>query len=96
MMEVSDKSRWVEIAITITVSAVTSAVAVAWSIATSLSDFRSKLAELGRNEIELAAQIRIIDAHQDEAGIRIAVQEAHYADILSRLNEMAAYIKVRK
>jgi hypothetical protein len=89
----ADKSRWVELAITIMVSAVTSSVAVTWSIATNLESIRAKQAEHDRSIIELQSRLSVVDNHQDDQGIKIATLDAHYIDILARLNEISAALK---
>lgn len=83
-----DKSRWAELAITILVSAVTSAIAVSWSLSSMLTEFRAELAQHDREIIGLDARISAVDNHAGDADTKIAVLEAHYLAIKETLDEI--------
>lgn len=88
-----DKSRWTELAITIAVSAITSAFAVSWSLSSALTEFRTKLDQHGREIIGLDARLVAIDNHAGKSDTKIAVLEAHYNAIDKSLDEIKVYLK---
>lgn len=80
------RSRWIELAASILVSAVTSAVVISWQLAKALTEYQLVQSV---HESRLTAVERLISqasAENSAQTAQIAVQDSRYMEILRRLD----------
>jgi septal ring factor EnvC (AmiA/AmiB activator) len=84
------RARWIEIAISIIASIVTSALVVSWSLSATLSQYGEKLSQHDRQYQNLDERVSAISAQTAAHGAQIAVTEAHFQDLVRRLEAFEA------
>lgn len=89
-------ARWIELGITIVVSAMSSSVIAAWIISSTLATMQANISENKRRIDENSYAIQnqaTLDAVQQE---RIATTQARFEDILRRLDRIETKLDSRK
>lgn len=82
------RSRWLELAITIAVSAVTSAVAVSWSLAGTLSKLQTRIEEHDRRIANAEIAVGTLQTLDSAQSSQIAVGDARYAELIRRVDQL--------
>jgi mannitol-specific phosphotransferase system IIBC component len=84
----ADRARWAEIAISVGLSILTSAVVMAWTLSSKLAAFENtleaqdkRIAKVERDDAEQAVD------HRDQES-RIAVQETRWSEVVRRLDSI--------
>lgn len=80
--------RLIEIALSVVASVITSAVVVAWTISSTLSELRTKSDQNAVQLNAIGASIQALQGHDTIQSEQIARAEAHYDDIVRRLDSI--------
>lgn len=82
------RARLVEMAISVGASVITSAVVVAWTISASLTSFRERIDSFDRQMRANGEQIASLNARDLAQVSQLSATDAHYQDILRRLDSI--------
>ena len=82
------RARLLEVSISVIASVITSAVVVAWTISATLARMQARIDEHAAAIIEQSDRLNNLRDKDQAQGEAIATVEAHYADILRRLDSI--------
>lgn len=93
---VDRRSRLIEIAISVSASMISSSLVAAWTMSGLLSDLRNKQAEHDRVLTNNTQEIRALNTRDMMQISQQAASDAHYQDILRRLDSIDRKLEVRQ
>ncbi len=88
-----NRNRWIELAIVTAASAITSGIAVTWSLSATLTEIKTKGDAQEKNIVVINSTIAAIQSTNNLHSTQIAVTDANYQNILRRLEEINQRLK---
>lgn len=90
------RARLLEVFISVLASVVSSAVVVAWTISATFSEYSTRLEEHDRRFSATQSQLEALSVRQLTQERQIATSDAHYVDILRRLDSIDRKLEGRR
>jgi hypothetical protein len=81
-------SRWIELAVSVGASVLTSAIVVSWTISATLAELRVRVDGNTAADVSLSAELGSIRNNDAVQTATIAKMDAHYEDIVRRLEDL--------
>jgi uncharacterized coiled-coil protein SlyX len=81
------RARMLEVALTMGAAIITSALVNMWTLSAQLSEFQTKIQTHDESLRQVVARIENMQLSTAALGSQVAVTEAHYSDILRRLDK---------
>ena len=82
------RARWIEIAVSVGLSIVTSAVVVAWTVSATLATFETKLESQVQEISYIKSQQQIAQSERSAQNSQIQVQASQWTEVVRRLDSI--------